>query len=68
LAASPVTMKIFSLNCCGLGNPETVDELHNIVRKEDKDTTWNAGSFWSCKTRIWWGIGSSLGFRSHTKY
>jgi hypothetical protein len=28
-------MKIFSLNCRGLGNPETVSELHTIVRKED---------------------------------
>ena len=28
-------MKTFSLNCCGLGNPETVSELHTIVRKED---------------------------------
>ena len=28
-------MKIFSLNCRGLGNPETVSELHRIVRKED---------------------------------
>ena len=27
-------MKIFSLNCRGLGNPETVGELHNFVRKE----------------------------------
>ena len=28
-------MKIFSLNCRGLGNPETVSELHRIVKKED---------------------------------
>ena len=28
-------MKIFSLNCRGLGNPKTVSELHRIVRKED---------------------------------
>jgi hypothetical protein len=28
-------MKTFSLNCRGLGNPETVNELHAIVRKED---------------------------------
>ena len=35
MAAPPITMKIFSLNCCGLGNPETVGELHNMVRKED---------------------------------
>ncbi len=30
-------MKTFSLNCCGLGNPETVRELHMFVRKEDPD-------------------------------
>ena len=28
-------MKTFSLNCRGLGNLETVSELHTIVRKED---------------------------------
>ena len=28
-------MKIFSLNCRGLGNPKIVSELHRIVRKED---------------------------------
>ena len=28
-------MKTLSLNCRGLGNPETVSELHAIVRKED---------------------------------
>jgi fructose 1,6-bisphosphatase len=28
-------MKTFSLNCRGLGNPETVSELHTVVRKED---------------------------------
>ena len=28
-------MKIFSLNCRGLGNPETVSELLKIVRRED---------------------------------
>ena len=28
-------MKIFSLNCRGLGNPETVSELHRIVKRED---------------------------------
>jgi hypothetical protein len=28
-------MKTFSFNCCGLGNPKTVSELHTVVRKED---------------------------------
>ena len=28
-------MKTLSLNCRGLGNPETVSELHTLVRKED---------------------------------
>ena len=28
-------MKTLSLNCRGLGNPETVSELHMVVRKED---------------------------------
>ena len=28
-------MKTLSLNCHGLGNPETVSELHTLVRKED---------------------------------
>ena len=27
-------MKLLSFNCRGLGNPETVGELHNVVRKE----------------------------------
>jgi hypothetical protein len=30
-------MKTFSLNCRGLGNPETVRELHMFVKKEDPD-------------------------------
>lgn len=27
-------MKCFSLNCCGLGNQETVHELHGLVKSE----------------------------------
>jgi hypothetical protein len=30
-------MRTFSLNCRGLGNPETVRELHMLVKKEDPD-------------------------------
>ena len=28
-------MSLLSLNCRGLGNPRTVYELHNLVRRED---------------------------------
>ena len=28
-------MKTLGLNCRGLGNPETVHDLHDVVRKED---------------------------------
>ena len=27
-------MRALSLNCCGLGNPQTVNELHDVMKKE----------------------------------
>ena len=30
----PTPMKLLSLNCRGLGNPETVQELHDLVKQE----------------------------------
>ena len=34
-AAPPGIMNLLSLNCRGLGNPQTVRELHALVKHED---------------------------------
>ena len=57
-------MRLLCLNCCGLGNPETVRELHDLVKIEDpqvlflSETRLAAGN--SDWVRVKLGFGSSL--------